>query len=251
MLQLKLGRKKRAFNPKIPHMSALLMRDVAQTYLPPSVNYAPASISNFGMMLNDQIGDCSCAGYYHALQVWSLCSGRCEYTQPDQFVLNLYEQVSGFNPAKPESDQGCVLQNVLTYLLNEGAPTDSGPHKIDAFFEVDPRNLQDVKRTIYECGVAYIGFEVPSSLLASLPPPVWNPDTSPIEGGHCVILTGYDDNGFDVISWGSKYRMSNAFFTRYVDEVYGIADKEWIETTGKTPCGLSLQDLELLMHGLR
>jgi hypothetical protein len=26
--------------------------------------------------------------------------------------------------------------------------------------EVDPRNIDDVKRTIHDCGVAYIGFNV-------------------------------------------------------------------------------------------
>ena len=59
-------------------------------------------------------------------------------------------------------------QHVLKYLLTRGAPM--GPngrtvHKIDAFVEVDPRHIDDVKRAINNCGVAYIGFNVPQYIV--------------------------------------------------------------------------------------
>jgi hypothetical protein len=64
---------------------------------------------------------------------------------------------------------------VLAYLLRRGAPT--GPEgqsrdRIDAFVEVDPRNPEDVKRTIQDCEVACIGFNVPACLLAELEDPM-------------------------------------------------------------------------------
>jgi hypothetical protein len=221
---------------------------------PASINYAPANVVDWGMFLNDQLGDCTCAAFYHALQIWSLGSNKPELTESDASVLALYEKATGYNPADPSTDQGGVEQNVLTYTLKSGAPMDGGQvHKISAFYEVDPRNTSDVKQTIFECGLAYIGFDVPQNLMPDdgETPSIWTvePDQE-IIGGHAIILTGYDSQGLDLISWGAKYRMTWEFFATYVDEVYGIADPEWIKATGQTPCGLTLQQLEQLMQAL-
>jgi hypothetical protein len=65
------------------------------------------------------------------------------------------------------------------------------------------------------------------------------------------VLPGYDANGVKVISWGQYYTMTWAFFAKYVDEVYAIADPDWIEAKGTTPGGLTLAELEAQMQGLR
>jgi hypothetical protein len=44
--------------------------------------------------------------------------------------------------------------------------------------------------------------------------------------------------------------MSWAFFAKYVDEVYAIADPAWVEKTGKTPAGLTVEELEIQMKAL-
>jgi hypothetical protein len=179
-------------------------------------------------------------------------------TEPDCDVEKLYEGACGYDPAKGGEGPGGNLQSVLTYLLNTGYPT--GPtgqvlEKIAAFVEVDPRNLDDVKRVIQECGVAYIGFDVPDFLMDNgLPASTWDVNPSwdgGIDGGHCVVLCGWDTVGFTVISWGQTYKMTYAFFLKYVDEVYGIADYSWITAKQVTPFGMSLSDLESQMEALK
>lgn len=64
------------------------------------------------------------------------------------------------------------------------------------------------------------------------------------------MLAGYDAKGARVISWGQYYTMTWDFFAKFVDEVYAIADQDWVEATGKTPGGLSLADLEKQMQAL-
>jgi hypothetical protein len=249
----KLGRRPRVFNHKIPHMSAMMMGVENPIVLPPSVHWAPDTILDYGMMLNDRLGDCTCAAVYHAIQIWSVNGQKTEITESDNCVLSLYEQACGYNPADPSTDQGGVEQHVLQFLLNNGAPMDNGSqHKILAFYEIDPRHIHDVKQAIYECGLVYIGFEVPQSLMKGEVPALWETQIDqPIIGGHAVILTGYDDQGFDVISWGKKYKMSYEFFSAYTDEAYAIVDPEWIQQTGTTPCGLTASQLEQLMQSLR
>ena len=252
----KLGRLLRTYDARVPHMSALL---AGQTLTPPpvSVDYTKGMPSNLGMMLNDQLGDCTCAAVYHAMQVWSYnAAGKVE-TQPDGDVEKLYILACGYNPRIPGEGPGGNEQHVLTYLLKKGAPIGpkgAGRQKITAFVEVDPRNVDDVKRTINDCGLAYIGFNVPESMdpAVMVPPAVWDYDPQKAKpvGGHAVVLAGYDAQGARVISWGQYYTMTWAFFAHFVDEVYAIADNDWIDAKGTTPGGLTMDELEAQMQAL-
>jgi len=254
----KLGRLHRTYDPRIPHMSALL---AGQTLAPPPAakNWGAKMPKNLGMMLNDTLGDCTCAAFYHALQVWSFnADAKKMITEPNPDVEQLYVLACGYNPRVGGEGPGGNEQHVLTYLLNSGAPMGANGqtrHKISAFIEVDPRNVDDVKRTIVDSGVAYIGLNVPQYLMPAppaAPPKVWAVQNSndAIIGGHAVVLTGYDADGANLISWGGWYTMTWEFFAKYVDEVYAIADTTWIDSKGTTPGGLSLEELEVQMKAL-
>lgn len=259
-MPLMFGRQKRAFDPRIPHYSALRMHPEAQpTIVPTQVHNAAGLPDDLGMMLNDTLGDCTCAAVYHAIQVWTRAARGVEITEPNAEVQLLYQEACGYVPGDPSTDQGGVEQDVLTYLLTVGAPIEPSPaprvrHKILAFVEVDPRVIADVQATIFDCGLDYIGFQVPDYLMAgAAPPDVWdvNPaGNNAIVGAHAVILVGYDAarKTFDVISWGRKFTMSEAFFTQFVEEVYTIADPSWIESGGGTPAGLTVAQLEAQME---
>ncbi len=255
--QLKFGRLHRTYDPRVPHLSALL---AGQTLTPPpaSVDYTKGMPANLGMMLNNTLGDCTCAAVYHAKQVWTFNAGGTVVTQPDSDVEKLYVLACGYNPKVGGEGPGGNEQHVLTYWLNTGVPvgpTGATTEKIAAFVEVDPRNTDDVKRTIVECGVAYIGFNVPQSVMPpnAPPPAVWQyvPNDSNIIGGHAVALAGYDSQGPRVISWGQYYTMTWQFFAKFVDEVYAIADAEWVESKGTTPGGFTLDQLEAQMQALK
>jgi hypothetical protein len=253
----KLGRLHRTYDPRIPHLSTLL---AGQTLAPPpaTVDYTHKMPASLGMMLNDTLGDCTCAAFYHAEQVWSFNANPPMVTEPDPDVEELYILACGYNPRAGGEGPGGNEQVVLTYILRNGAP--AGPSaktrlKIAAFVEVDPRNVDDVKRTISDCGVAYIGFNVPAFLMPpnAPPPAVWavqSTDTKLI-GGHAVVLAGYNAEGARVISWGKYYTMTWGFFAQYVDEVYAIADPAWVQKTGKTPGGFTLSQLEAQMSALK
>jgi len=254
----KLGRLARTYDPRIPHMSALLAgKTIAPP--PPACDWTAKMPTNLGMMLNDTLGDCTCAAFYHALQVWSINTAGAIDTEPDSDVEQLYIRACGYTPGEKGEGPGGNEQKVLTYLLKTGAPT--GPtaasvQKISAFVEVDPRMVDDVKHTIYDCGVAYIGLQVPYYINPDPPaqtPAVWDVQTTnnQITGGHAVVLAGYTADGARVISWGEFYTMTWSFFAKYVDEVYAIADQDWMAKKGTSPAGLSLPELEAQMQALR
>ncbi|HWD67978.1 MAG TPA: hypothetical protein VG227_08460 [Caulobacteraceae bacterium] len=253
----KLGRLARTFDPRVPHMSALLAGQVLPPP-PPSADWTKGLPAHLGMMMNDTLGDCTCAAFYHAIQVWSFNANPPMVTASDPVVEALYEQGDGYNPAQGGEGPGGNEQHLLTYILKKGAPspTGDGRVKIAAFVEVDPRSTDDVKRAIHHCGLVYIGFNVPAFLMPpnAPPPSVWDvepdADNSSV-GGHAVILAGYDAKGARVISWGQYYTMTWAFFGQFVDEVYALADASWIEAKGMSPGGLSLAELEAQMQALK
>ena len=246
--------KKPKGNRNVKKMSAIFIAHPNLPQPPISCDWTD-HINNFGMMMNDTLGCCTCAAVFHARQIWT-ANTKVEDTEADRFILQLYEEACGYKPNDPNTDQGGVEQDVLHYIQTVGVPLANGARdKILGFAEVNKNNLDEVKLAISEFGLAYIGFQVPDSIYDSNgePLPIWNvsPIESNIEGGHAVILVGYDANGLTVISWGQKYIMSWNFFQKYVDEVYAIVDNNWIKSTGVTPLGLSIPALESLMTELK
>lgn len=256
-----LGRKPRTFNPRVPHMSALMAPLKSLPPPPPTMDWLSALPDDLGMMMNDQLGDCTCAAVYHAIQVWTFnASGKLD-TEPDQDVLRLYELACGYNPADPSTDQGGIEQDVLGYWKLHGAPLGAVTghrhqqlvNKLAAFVEIDPRVTDDVKHGIADCGLVYIGFQVPAFLMDGEPPAVWDVNPSAdnsIIGGHAIVLPSYDSAGLGLISWGAKYKMTWGFFAQFVDEVYAPADPDWISAKGTTLAGLTLAELEAQMAAI-
>lgn len=254
----KLGRLPRAYDPKIPHYSALLAgRELAPP--PPSIDYSKGMPTSLGMMLNDVEGDCTCAKAGHLVQVWSFNAQKQMLTPTDQQIQAIYEGACGFDPnAGPPgdnpTDQGGNMQVVANYLETNGLPLpDGSTTPLLLWVEIDFRNQQDVMRIIDECGACDIGFNVPQYLIptdGSPPPKVWDlqPDQdNTIIGGHDVILVGYDDQYLTLASWGAWYQMSWQFLPQFTEEAYGYAGQMWVEATGKTPAGLTLAQMETLM----
>lgn len=250
---MKFGRRPRKFDPRIPQLS--MLRHQAPHLLPPAIDYARVLPASLGMYGNDFLGDCVEAATYHAVQTWSANANPPILSAPEADAVLLYEQAAGYNPDDPSTDQGSVIQDVLAYWLNPGIPF-VGPtarQPLAAYVEIDQRTLDNVRQSIYDAGVVFIGFDVPASFDFS---PVWTYDPSAdnsIVGGHCVVLTGYNDASrlFTVVSWGQKYQMTYGFFEQFVDEAYMLADAEWVQRTGRTPLGMSLTDLEALMGSLK
>jgi hypothetical protein len=183
-------------------------------------------------------------------------------TPPDGCVEELYERACGYVPGDPATDQGGTLQNVLAYWLKYGAPIGwPGGKKVDklaAYYEVDVRNLDDIKRTIYECGSSYIGIAIPAWFANEINngnvPQVW--DVAPtldntIVDGHCVIQAASGGGSYEIASWGTWYGMTEAFFTQFCDEAYGPVSADWMEKTGKTPAGFTLAQWEQQMEPLK
>jgi hypothetical protein len=253
-----LGRKPRLLNPAVPHMSALIAGQKPPPP-PPAADYLSKMPNALGVMLNDSLGCCTCSAIYHAIQLWTCSTNETMQTNPDADVLSVYEEFCGYVQGDPSTDSGGIEQHVLHAWLEQGVPINavsaSTVNKLTAWFEVDARIRQDVEQVIYECGVCYIGFNIPDNIMlpgGSDPPRLWTYDPkATVLGGHAVILGSYDEEGVGLISWGEKYKMTWEFFHKYTDEAYALVDVDWINKTGLSPLGMDINTIVQQMRMLR
>src|ERR1700761_4232805 len=79
---------------------------------PPSAVDYGGKVSQWGMLANDRLGDCTCAGVLHMIMLWtSQVDVARVFTDAD--AIGLYEKLCGYRPGDPASDQGGVELDIL------------------------------------------------------------------------------------------------------------------------------------------
>ena len=218
-------------------------------YLKNGLPPAPAAvdwtngITDWGMMLNDQRGDCTIAAAAHALQVWSAHTTG-EITVPDETILSYYEKWDGYKPGDDGTDGGGIELDVLT----KWQKSDFDQHKLVAFADPLYTNLEQIRQAIYLFGGVYIGIALPVSAQKQ---DIWDvvpnggDDAKPGGwGGHAVFVPKYDATTFTCITWGALKTMTVAFWLEYVDEAHALLGHNWLSHKG-SPSGFAMAELQV------
>jgi hypothetical protein len=206
-----------------------------------------SKVANWGMLGNDDWGDCTCAACGHTVEQQTEYGQGAEYLITTGECLDEYTVIGGFNPdagppGENPTDNGATVQSALEYLQKTGL----AGHKVAMFGELDVKNLNQLKQSVYEFGTVCIGINLPVSAMtqfnAGQP---WTPVAgSAIDGGHCVIVVGYDANWVYVVSWGKVQPMSWAFWAEYVEEAWAIVSADWVSAmSGQDPDGVNKETL--------
>ena len=236
----KLGRLAPSYDSRTLHFGDYL-NAAALPAIPASRKWSAAVRQPWGVMANDTVGDCTCAGLCHLIQTWTANTGE-EFTLTDTQVLNLYHIICGYDPAKPETDQGGTLTQVLTWSRKH---LIAGKQRVGAFAAVRPLNHSHVQAAIDLFGGVYIGLGLPVSAGAQIGK-VWDVPTGGLHGdgawgswgGHCVNVVDYDAEGLTCITWGQPQRMTWRFWDAYCDESYAVlSGTDWAALAGKCPAG--------------
>lgn len=245
----KLGRRAVKFDSRTL-MASQYMKLGKLPPLPSTVNWFSKLPSNLGMMLNDQLGDCTIAGLGHGVQVWTGNTGQM-VTLSDSIIESTYSKFDGYVPGDPSTDQGGIELDVLNDFRQGGF----GGYQLDAYMGIAPAHVANVLHAIHLFGGSYIGFNVPQFLMpadGSPTPDLW--DVQPKQddtniGGHCVWCGGYYYDPITgklcikLVSWGKVYAMTVDFWHEYVDEAYALLSPAWIGATG-CPAGFDLAQLQ-------
>lgn len=231
------------FHPGVKKNNPNRARLYASTFLkasatpPASVDYS--ALPNIGMLGNDQYGDCVFAANGHVVEQQTYVGQGNEVTVSTAQALAEYSKVTGFNPNDPSTDNGAEVQQGLDDLRKNGL----NGHKIAAFAQLNVTDMNSVKLAVSEFGAVDIGFNFPASAMTQFNNgQPWDVVSgSQIEGGHCVLVVGYDATYLYVYTWGAVQKMTYAFWNKYVEEAWALIDQDWVNAaSGKDVQGVDL-----------
>lgn len=241
-MPLKLGRKPN--DPSKPRIRLAAHLNVAS---PPPDEAMWTGVPDWGVLMNDQLGDCTCAGDGHLAEILTFYGQGTETVITDAEVLAAYEAVGGYDPnAGPPgsnpTDQGATVQAALGYLRKPGI----GGVAIAAFAEVDPGNLTEIKAACAELGPLSAGVNLPAVAQQQFGDgQPWDvvADDGGIEGGHCIVLAGYDPEFLYFVTWGKVQKATYAWWAKYGEEIWAVVARDWVSPKGDDPEGVNMASL--------
>ncbi len=244
--KLKLGKQVARHDPR-----TLLLASYTTTALPtpPASFDLTSKVTSWGMMENEQIGDCTCAAAGHLIMEWTANAGKKMVTLSDKQIVAAYSAITGYNPTTGANDNGAVEIDVLNYWRQTGI----AHHKIGAYVALEPSNHNHIMDSVYIFEGCYIGMQLPISAQAqvqnhqpwSVPPGGPTGDGKPGSwGGHAVPVVAYDSRGVTVVTWGALQMMTWSFWEAYCDEAYAILSHDYLMGKKTTAQGFSLQQLQ-------
>jgi hypothetical protein len=208
---------------------------------PEEVNWY-GSVTDFGQMYNDSLGDCTIAAYGHGAQVVTLNTPTGMQTPPDDLILNLYEKSCGYVPGDPSTDNGGIINHVLNYarkhaMGHKHTPDFHRKFPLLAYAAINPSDTTTVKQAVALLATVDIGLNLPVTCQAQIGSvwdvvgdPATDPDSFPNSwGGHSVIVGKYNSTGPVCITWGAPQQMSWSFWSAYCVQSFALLYAAWLE----------------------
>lgn len=229
------------------------------SYLPPALPIIPASadwgskVADWGMMLNDEQGDCTCAAVGHAILAFTTANGA-PFRPADADVEATYVRVTGaegaaFDPATGANDDGAAITDVLSDWRKNGM----AGHFLGAYAGVQfaPNvglNVDHLRLGIAMFGAVDLGVNLPTSAQSQ---DVWDVpagtaltgDWEPGSwGGHSIVAVAYDAaaDTFVVVTWGARKTVTKAWLLAYCDEAEVLFSPDWTSGAKPAPSGFDM-----------
>lgn len=180
------------------------------------INLGESSIPQlFPLFANDILGDCAIAGAAHGVTVYHGMVKQ-KHILSQQSVIRIYFHLTG------GIDSGLYMLDVIKYWRSNGM--EDG--KIFAYASVNSHNHVHVKQAISIFGGLFMGFQCQENVLEEFKNhKPWQPGRL-INAGHAVYVTGYDNDGVEVLTWGDTQKGTWAWWDMCVDECYALLPPE-------------------------
>ena len=244
--KLKLGKQAARHDPRTLLLASYMTPTLPTP--PPSFDLT-SKVQAWGMMENDQLGDCTCAAAGHLIMEWTANAGNQMVTPTDQQIVAAYSAITGYNPATGANDNGAAEIDVLNFWRQSGI----AGHQIGAYMALEPANHNHIMDSVYIFEGCYIGLQLPVSAQDqtknqqpwSVPPGGATGDGKPGSwGGHAVPVVAYDSRGVTVVTWGALQTMTWTFWEAYCEEAYAILSNDYLTGKETTPQGFDMQQLQ-------
>jgi hypothetical protein len=175
----------------------------------------------WGMDDNDTLGDCGVAGLNHGFMADAALLKAKSFTPATAAQCGTYYMTYDHG-----QDEGVVLSAYLAYVEKNKFYGST----IEGYAPVAEHDVPTLQFCIATYGFAYVGINVTDAMMNACQGSVWQPWTqamlsSPIDGGHCIILVGYDDAYLYGITWGGVQKITYGAW-------HGMSDEAWAVITG-------------------
>lgn len=189
---------------------------------------------SWGMLGNNNYGDCVWAGADHEHMLWLAESGIADPTKSftDTTALADYASATGFNPNDPNTDQGTDMEAAASYRRKTGVVDTSGKrHTIGAYVDVDPGNITELWYAAWLFDGVGIGVNFPSAWMDAFnkgPNGLWDKVSNPnIEGGHYISGVARTGGKVNIVTWADDHpRLTVAGYGQFNDQTLAYASPE-------------------------
>src|SRR4029077_1784319 len=161
--------------------------NVRKLQKPPLVFGHVSNKSVIDLLGNDKAGDCVWCTMAHLVQTMQRGVGNKESLFTEKSVLSDYSSVTGYDPAKPETDTGTYMKDGASYWRKTGILDGNGiRHKVEAYVTVRFNNPEELAQATYDFGGVALGLILPQSAMEQFDQKhVWTvPAVKKIIGGH-------------------------------------------------------------------
>ena len=173
-------------------------------------------LTDFGMLGNDQYGDCGEAGVRHVEMTTALAAGSAVPSFTSEESIAEYLDFTG------GQDTGVVLADFLLWLFNRG--------RIRGFAPVDHNNVPQMDALMAEFHGLYVGVSLTSDAQQLFPDGVWttaNGEAADPSMGHCIEKVFSDGATEDKwVTWARLMKSTVGWSAACVDEAWLVLTTE-------------------------
>jgi hypothetical protein len=211
---------------------------------------------------NNQYGCCVISGMSHETDLFMGNAGLTPIRFTDQQIIAEYARIGGFDPNAQlvpgpngqminPTDRGCDEVAALNDWVRGGFP--KGGSKIHGWIPVDPSDRRGICQAMWLFGGLFFGVSMPDAWVNPCPQQsgfVWDVagDPNPANG-HCIVGTGFDEDGVQIDTWGLKGTITWQAIQTYAGSqaqgaLYTLFSPLWInQASQRAANGLALRQL--------
>lgn len=171
------------------------------------------------MLGNDTYGDCGVAGLEHVFMADAAETAETETFPTDAQTVTYYLTYTG------GQDTGVVLSDFLNYVRQNGYYDK----KILAYAPIAVHDIPTLHTAVFMYDAAYTGIQVTAQMMTDFQddhPWTMKSLESPVEGGHCVPIVGYDGTYLYIVTWGKIQKIEYSAWHYMSSEAWAIITGE-------------------------
>lgn len=220
-----------------PTLALSRFERVMKVASPPPSGDVSGGIVDWGMLGNDQYGDCGVAAKCHLEMLQSVVDGASGTYDPGYGVhtdASAIAEYFAYGAAQGEgtnADEGVELSTYLGWLYSRG--------KIDAYAELDvssPGAADRVHQAMIDFGGVLVGVNLTDDaeqlFSAGQPWTTANGESPDAQEGHAIALVKYDANGDTFVTWGAEQGSTINWDSVCIDEAWVLITPDEAELAG-------------------